>query len=201
MTSLNAPKNMAEVLTNLRELLSRTGKRSLIGTDAASSSAISNNGSSTASAERSTSLIRRPELAETMMAIAHVISMRATCARRSVGAVLVDKNNRVLSIGHNGPAKGMPHCTNVPCSGASCASGTGLDLCQAIHAEQNALMFCSDIMKIETAFVTTSPCVHCIKMLMNTSCKTIIFDQTYANAETSKELWIKSAPERTWVQL
>lgn len=118
-----------------------------------------------------------------------------------MGAVLVDKNNRVLSIGHNGPAKGMPHCTDEPCAGATCASGTGLDLCQAIHAEQNALMFCSDIMKIETVFVTTSPCVHCIKMLMNTSAKTIIFADSYPNAENSKELWMKSASGRNWFQL
>lgn len=117
-----------------------------------------------------------------------------------MGAVLVDQQNRVLSIGHNGPAKGMPHCTERPCDGASCPSGTGLDLCQAIHAEQNALMFCSDIMKIDKCFVTTSPCIHCVKMLMNTSCKTIIFAETYPHAEQARLLW-EQDPSRKWFQI
>lgn len=201
MTSSNAPKNMADILTNLKEVLSRTGKHASIEADHAFASVTSNSGSSMGSRESSTSLSRRPELAETMMAIAHVISMRSTCARRNVGAVLVDQNNRVLSIGHNGPARGMPHCTDAPCSGANCPSGTGLDLCQAIHAEQNALMFCSDIMKIKTCFVTTSPCVHCIKMLMNTSCERIIFAESYPNSENSRDLWLNSALGREWIEL
>jgi dCMP deaminase len=113
--------------------------------------------------------------------------------------VLVDKDNRVLSIGHNGPAKGMQHCTDKPCAGADCPSGTGLDLCQAIHAEQNALMFCSDIMKIDKCFVTVSPCIHCVKMLMNTSCKTIIFASEYSHNTQAQQLW-EQDPTRKWVK-
>lgn len=201
MTSSKEPQNMSDILTNLKEVLSRNGTRDSMSKEPASTSATSNSGSLTASPSNSTSLTKRPELAQTMMAIAHVISMRSTCSRRAVGAVLVDQNNRVLSIGHNGPAKGMPHCTDQPCAGASCPSGTGLDLCQAIHAEQNALLFCPDVMKIKTCFVTTSPCVHCIKMLMNTSCETIIFAESYPNAENSRELWVNSAPGRKWLQV
>jgi dCMP deaminase len=141
---------------------------------------------------------KRPHIYDTMLSIAAVIAERSTCARRAVGCVLVDKDNRVLSIGHNGPARGMTHCTETPCEGAGMASGTGLELCQAIHAEQNALMFCNDIMKIDKCFVTVSPCVHCIKMLMNTGCKTIIFAGHYAHNLAAENMW-KQDPTRRWI--
>lgn len=124
-----------------------------------------------------------------MLALAKTIAKRSTCARRAVGCVLVDRDGRVLSMGHNGVACGMPHCTENPCEGATLPSGTGLDLCQAIHAEQNALMFCNDIMKIDRCFVTVSPCIHCVKMLMNTSCRKIIFAEEYAHSEQARKLW------------
>lgn len=140
----------------------------------------------------------RPHIYDTMLKIARTISERSTCSRRAVGCVLVDKDNRVLSVGHNGPARGMKHCTENPCEGAGLPSGTGLELCQAIHAEQNALMFCNDIMKIDKCFVTVSPCIHCIKMLMNTSCKTIVFGGEYSQGDAARNLWL-SQPTRVWL--
>ena len=116
-----------------------------------------------------------------MMKIAQAISERSTCARRQVGCVLTDRNGRVLSMGHNGVPRGHHHCTERPCGGQGFASGQGLEACQAIHAEQNALMFCSDIEKIHACYVTTSPCEHCSKMLLNTGVKIIIVGSWYDN--------------------
>jgi dCMP deaminase len=65
------------------------------------------------------------------------------------------------------------------CHGVGMKSGTGLDVCQAIHAEQNALMQCRDIMQIDVVVVTTSPCMHCMKMLMNTSAHIIVYEEAY----------------------
>ena len=138
----------------------------------------------------------RPSRIETMLRIAEVIAERSTCCRRRVGCVLTDKNGRVLSIGHNGVAMGQPHCTDEPCRGAHLPSGTGLDRCLALHAEQNALMFCSDIMKIDTCHVTASPCMTCVKLLLNTSCRTIVFRELYPHTEALK-LWTDSG--RSWV--
>ncbi|MEE9376623.1 MAG: hypothetical protein V3V33_01130 [Candidatus Lokiarchaeia archaeon] len=44
------------------------------------------------------------------MKIAEVVSMRSTCIKRNVGAVLV-KDNHILSTGYNGAPSGLPHCT------------------------------------------------------------------------------------------
>lgn len=138
---------------------------------------------------------QRPAHEETMLALSLVIAQRSTCRRRRVGAVLTDANGRVLAMGHNGVAKGQPHCTVVACPGSDQKPGEGLELCEALHAEQNALMFCQDIMKIHTCFTTTSPCVHCLKMLLNTSCERIVFLEEYPHA-AARDLWMKAG--RAW---
>lgn len=130
----------------------------------------------------------RPSRDETMLQLAETIAKRSTCGRRQVGCVLVDEHGRVLSMGHNGVPRGWQHCTESPCKGVGLASGSGLDQCVAVHAEQNALLFCSDVMKIQTVYVTASPCISCIKMLMNTSAFRIVFREQYPHDE-ARELW------------
>lgn len=125
----------------------------------------------------------RPDKHQSYLQIADTVKARATCPRRQVGCVLVDKHFHILATGYNGTAKGVAHCTDVPCEGANAPSGTGLDKCEAIHAEQNALLQCRDVMDIQYAYCTTLPCVHCMKLLMNTSVEAIYFDQPYPNAE------------------
>jgi dCMP deaminase len=147
----------------------------------------------------------RPSRDQTMLKLASTLAERSTCGRRQVGCVFTDVHGRVLSMGHNGVAKGQQHCTENPCPGASCPSGTGLDLCQAIHAEQNALMFCSDVMKIHSIYITASPCVHCVKMLLNTSAQEIHFIEEYPHGD-AKKLWQGKidgdslCSERRWIK-
>lgn len=81
------------------------------------------------------------------------------------------------------------------CSGATAPSGTDLDGCKAVHAEQNALMQCDDIFAIETAYVSASPCMTCCKMLLNTSCRRIVFLEEYPHP-AAKELWVSKG--RVW---
>jgi dCMP deaminase len=135
------------------------------------------------------------------MLMAQVISMRATCARRSVGCVLVDWRDHVIATGYNGVPSGMPHCISKPCPGATAPSGTGLDLCEAIHAEQNALLQCKDTNLIKACYCTTLPCIHCIKLLMNTSCQFIFFLELYSNSKEIIDRWNKSSLEREVEQL
>lgn len=83
------------------------------------------------------------------------------------------------------------------CEGAKYDSGEGLGKCQAIHAEQNALLQCSDIMKIHTCYTTSSPCAEqCIKLLLNTSCQRIVFLDEYS--KSGKDIWL--AAGREWVK-
>ena len=70
------------------------------------------------------------------------------------------------------------------CSGATAPSGTNLQGCQAIHAEQNALLQCRNINEIHTAYVTASPCITCMRLITNTSIKRIVFAEEYPHVES-----------------
>lgn len=154
------------------------------------------------------------------MAMAVVTAQRRTCLRRAVGCVLLNARGHVLSTGYNGVAAGQPHCNELgprigtadagmklnalrhvhphACSGAHAPSGTNLDGCQAIHAEQNALLQCRDVYAIDTAYVTASPCMTCVKLLLNTSCQRIVYLEEYPH-NTAKDLWESSG--RKWEKI
>ena len=151
------------------------------------------------------SRITRDELG---LLLAHAWSLRGTCARRRVGCVLVDVDGYQLASGYNGPAAGQVHCTETPCPGVGLPSGIGLENCEALHAEQNALLRCPDVRLVHTAYVTNSPCITCVKLLMNTGCQRIVFAERYAHDEPARALWqrdiIKKIYDmpivREWVQ-
>lgn len=123
--------------------------------------------------------------------LALLVARRSTCARRSVGCVLVSHRGHILGTGYNGVPRGHTHCTDVRCPGAALPSGTGLDVCEAIHAEQNALLQCKDVEQIDTAYVTAMPCMTCTKLLLNTSCRRVVYVEPYPH-EAAKQLWIKN---------
>lgn len=145
---------------------------------------------------------------EWAMSVAYVTALRSTCLRRHVGCVLLDKHGFVLATGYNGVPAGQPHCNaelvneetgeiTYPhsCPGCRAESGTNLDACNALHAEWNALLQCRDSQAIVSAFVTTSPCITCTKMFLNTSCQRIVFLDEYPQP-AAKEKWISAG--RKW---
>lgn len=160
----------------------------------------------------------RPSLDETCLNVAAEWAKRSTCLRRAVGCVLINERGHTLSTGYNGRARGQGHCNEVTgrgyypgatgdieydehkngCRGIvdhefkkiEIVSGTQLDACEAIHAEQNALLQCRDVHSIHTCYVTHSPCVTCVKLLLNTSCKRIVFRERYAHDKASSDLWL-----------
>lgn len=165
----------------------------------------------------------RPSKDQCAIQLAQVTAKRATCLRRHVGCVLLNARGHVLATGYNGVAAGQPHCNEqkiIPkrwfddklarylnndevyyphaCPGATSPSGTNLDGCQAIHAEQNALLQCRDVYSIHTCYVTASPCITCVKLLLNTSCERIIFVEEYPHKE-AQDLWARAG--RAWEKL
>ena len=154
---------------------------------------------------------------EWALKLALLTAQRTTCCRRAVGCVLLNARGHVLSTGYNGVAAGLPHCNHMEvatdddghntyvvevfphaCSGAKAPSGTNLDGCQAIHAEQNALLQCRDMYAIHTTYVTASPCMTCCKLLLNTSCQRIVYVEEYPHS-AAKDLWTSAG--RVWEQL
>ena len=151
----------------------------------------------------------RPDRDPYFMKMAALIASRSTCLRRSVGCVLVNERHHVLATGYNGVAAGLSHC-NEPtekfldgtpklygnsCEGVKSPSGQGLDQCQAVHAEQNALLQCRNAYEIHTCYTTTLPCITCMKLLMNTSCQRIVFGMSYPHKEVVEDLASKRGIE------
>jgi dCMP deaminase len=130
------------------------------------------------------------------LGMALLVAQRGTCIRRQVGCVLVDSRNHVLATGYNGVASGMPHCIEFPCGGQHFESGEGLEACEAIHAEQNALLQCRDVWRIDTCYATVTPCIHCVKLLLNTSCQRIVASAEYPNTSKARIMWLRA--NRSW---
>lgn len=137
---------------------------------------------------------------QVFLEMTEVLSQRSTCIRRQVGCILTNEDGHVLATGYNGPPSGWPHCIDDPCPGADSESGTDLELCEAIHAEQNALLQCVFTEEIYTAYCNFSPCVHCVKLLLNTACQRIVFREEYTHPE-AKELWLKDPRNHEWIHL
>lgn len=150
----------------------------------------------------------RPSKDEVGLLVASAWRLRGTCGRRKVGCHLVDADGFTLSTGYNGVAKDASHCTITPCPGRHHKSGEGLDDCEALHAEWNALIRCKDPRLIHTCYTTSAPCITCTKMLLGTSCKRIVFIEDYPHSVESRRRWLgldvdrgfKPPVDREWIQ-
>jgi dCMP deaminase len=123
----------------------------------------------------------RLDLDTYFLQMAELVANRSTCRRRAVGCVLVDSSNHVVSTGYNGVPTHFPHCLDTPCEGASAPSGTSLEKCLAVHAEQNALLQLRSNDAL-TAYLTVSPCITCAKMIANSRIRRIVASHEYAQS-------------------
>ena len=119
------------------------------------------------------------------MEIAELVAKRATCLRRSVGAVIV-KDKQILSTGYNGAPSGVAHCLEVGClrEQLNVPSGERHELCRGIHAEQNAIIqaaYHGVTIRGSMLFCTNLPCSICAKMIINAGIKKIYYRSGYAD--------------------
>jgi dCMP deaminase len=116
------------------------------------------------------------------MKIAEVVSLRSTCIKRKVGAVLV-KDSHILSTGYNGAPSGFSHCTTNTCVRQNLKSGENPELCRGIHAEVNCIIQAAvhgtSIRGETTLYSTHFPCMSCLKLLMNARVKRIVYREGY----------------------
>ena len=136
----------------------------------------------------------RPSWDEYFMEIAGVVSKRSNCSRRQVAAVIV-KDNHILSTGYNGTPRGVKNCFDGGCPRCSghAKSGTGLDECLCVHAEQNAICQAARHgvnISGSTIYVTISPCLTCAKLIINAGITEVVYGGDYtAFVDTVKKLF------------
>ncbi len=141
---------------------------------------------------------RRISRDEWGLLLAEATALRGTCPRRQVGAVAIDVRGIVIATGYNGVPRGWPHCTETPCGGEGFASGQGLDECEAIHAEINMIAQCADAQQIYAVYLTVSPCVACVKALLATGARRVVFRHAYPD-DRARALWTRMGFE--WKEL
>jgi len=117
------------------------------------------------------------------MSIARLVSGRATCLRRKVGAVIV-KDRRILATGYNGAPAGLPHCSETGCvrERLRVPSGERHELCRGIHAEQNGIIQSANhgtVIAGSTIYTTHHPCSVCAKMIINAGIVRVVTDDGY----------------------
>ena len=106
-----------------------------------------------------------------------LLSLRSTCNRLAVGAILV-RDKRIIAGGYNGSVSGDVHCID---DGCHIVDGHCL---RTIHAEMNAVLQCAKF-GVATAdaeiYVTDFPCLQCTKMLLQAGIKKIYYLRNYHN--------------------
>lgn len=127
-------------------------------------------------------LQNRPTWDTYFMDIAKLVATRATCQRRSVGAVVV-RDKRILCTGYNGAPRGLEHCpSNGPDHDWPDGCMRAGHCIRSLHAEQNALLQAANIgvpCEGATIYVTCQPCNTCAKMLINAGIRKVIFEGDY----------------------
>lgn len=131
-------------------------------------------------------MFNRPRWDEYFIKIADLTSKRSNCIKRQVGCIIV-KDNRILSLGYNGTPQNTKNCYEggcLRCSNKELTTASNLDLCMCIHAEENALLYVSkNELENSTLYVTLSPCIGCVKKIIQCKIKKVVFIEPY-----SKEL-------------
>lgn len=164
----------------------------------------------------------RPTKDQYFLEIAYAVRRRSTCVRKDgkgVGCVLINGLGHIVGSGYNGRPSGYEHCNHVvqvkkpadvvvhedasdyylvneypyACADAFAPPGSKPQGCEAIHAEMNALNQCYDKMWIDTCYVIRSPCVAtCLKQLLQTSCRRIVFAEPSSDVDKAKEMWLRN---------
>lgn len=114
----------------------------------------------------------RPSFEVIYMKLAWLLSERSTCLRLQVGCVITSTDfRRVLSVGYNGNATGLPNECDSSEPGA----------CGDLHAEENAVINCCEPRSTpKIVFCSHLPCKLCAKRLINLGgVQKVYYDQDY----------------------
>jgi dCMP deaminase len=143
---------------------------------------------------------------EVWSGVAIDVSRRSRCSREKVGAVIIDRTNRVVATGYNGPPAGLPTSNGAVRSpmcdmfcerakqGPTKLTAVSYVDCVSIHAEANALMFCDRRDREDgTIYVTSHLCWTCAKLVANSGLSRVVL----VNADVSPH----RRPESSYVLL
>ena len=104
--------------------------------------------------------------------MAKIWAENSYCERRKVGALLV-KDKMIISDGFNGTPQGFENV---------CEDENGNTKSYVLHAEANAITKVaqtSNSSRNATLYVTTSPCIECAKLIIQSGITRVVFSEVY----------------------
>lgn len=140
---------------------------------------------------------------KTFLDIANVIANKSKCQSLQVGAVIV-KDNRVISMGINGTPNGFKNCNDIEFTDTYKRDNINIDNCKyksnevhtawsmmhEIHAEMNAILYAAkNGIPIDgtTIYVTHEPCDQCLKNIIQSGIKRVVYLHKYSGIVTNSE--------------
>ena len=122
---------------------------------------------------------KKPKWDEYFISMAILISMRSVDPSQKNGCVIVDNNNKVLSIGYNGFPRGSKDHL-IPLTRPE-------KYLFIEHAEKNAILNKQFDITNSTLYVTGFPCLACIRSIIQSGVKRVVFLDKIKSRDISKE--------------
>lgn len=129
---------------------------------------------------------------ETFMRMALVVADRSKDPSTQVGACIVSKDNRILSLGYNGTPNGWADTDFPWAKTAESALDTKYPF--VIHAERNAVLNYGGLhsqLKGSKVFVTHFPCNECAKELAQVGVAEVIYLNSHDSSDFSTRASLK----------
>jgi dCMP deaminase len=123
-----------------------------------------------------TSSVKQKQFDKHYLEMASVWSKNSYCKRRRVGALIV-KDKMIISDGFNGTPEGFEN---------ECEDENNITKAYVLHAEANAI---TKVAKSgnnsmgATLYVTTSPCIECSKLIIQSGIKRVVYLNKYHNTD------------------
>ena len=118
---------------------------------------------------------------EYFMGIAHLSAMRSKDPNTKVGACIVDKNNKILSVGYNGFPIGLSD-DKFPWGREGGFKDT--KYAYVVHAELNAILNSNTNLSDSICYVTLFPCNECSKAIIQSGIKKVVYESDkYAESD------------------
>lgn len=116
------------------------------------------------------------------MGIAHLSALRSKDPSTQVGAVIVDDEHKVVSIGYNGLPKG---CSDDEFPWDREGDTFHSKYAYVVHAELNAILNAPRSVKGCSLYVSLFPCNECAKAIIQAGIQEIIYEEDkYADTQT-----------------